>query len=357
MSSKKWIRFWLIIMASIIALTGLLNFIIDPYGSNNMFQLSFNQAKNGSTLRPLHYKLPIVARGDIDNLMIGTSTIGAMKTETVSNYFGGKTFNLSSPSSLTDEQYYLLQYAIYFNKIKNVIYGLDFMSLNGAKEKRESEFDEISDQIKTYQNIKESPLIYFSIDSLKQSYRMLSGKKTTVYLKDGRRDFQSTQEKIANGNFEFRYNSEYAFFNNEQYSPYQYSGEKMTYVEKIIELCKSNGINLIIYTSPKYSEHFYTVYSNLTDNFDRFKKELSIITDYVDFEGINSISIDKNNYYDYLHLRENLSDKIFTVVFSRVSPDTSDKFGALVTKDTIGIHLKNIEQQIKNYRPYIQLNQ
>lgn len=349
MIEKKWIRIWFLIVAAVIVIVGFVNYIIDPYGTNNRFHFSLNQAKNGSTLRPLHFKLPIVAKGNIDNLMIGTSTVGVMKPEVLNNYFGGNTFNLSSPSSLTDEQYDLLRYALHFNKIKNVVYGLDFMSLNGVKAKRESEFDEISNQIITYKNITESPLIYLSLDSLKRSVSMLMSEKSTIYLKNGRRDFQLAKEKIAKGEFKLKYNPNYAFFNNDQYNPYRYSAKKMHYVKRIIELCKSNNINLFIYTPPKYSEHFYTVYINLTDDFIRFKKELSKITSYIDFEGINPISIDKNNYYDYLHLRENLSDTIFSMIFSNRSLEISKKFGALVTGNNIDTHLDDIKQQVKNY--------
>jgi len=310
---------------------GILNYIMDPYGTNNTFNLSLNQLKTGTVLRPLHYKLPSVAKGDIDNIMLGTSTMGVMKTEPITRYFGGKTFNLSSPSSLTDEQYYLLRYAVHFNKIKNVIYGVDFMSVNGAKEERESEFDELSDQIKHFQSITESPLIYFSLDALKQSTQMLSGAKGAIYFKDGRREYLSAKEKIASGHFKLNYNPYNAFFTNPQYTPFEYSEKKLDYIKKIIELCQANRINLVIYIPPKYSEHYHTIYTHRTNDFNKFKKELAQITDYVDFSGITPITVDKNNYVDYLHLRAGLSDKIFDAIFNRSGFENPEDFSVLIT--------------------------
>lgn len=330
MNGKKWIRSWLMV-GMILPAVGVLNYIMDPYGSNNKFNLSLNQFKNGTTLRPLHYKLPIVAKGDIDNIMLGTSTMGVMKTEPISHYFGGKTFNLASPSSLTDEQYYLLRYAVHFNKIKNVVYGVDFMSLNGAKEERESEFDELREQIKHFQPITESPLLYFSIDALKQSVQMLSGMKGAIYFKDGRREYLSAIERIATGRFKLNYNPKNAFFNNPQYTPFEYSDTKLDYIKKIVELCQSSHINLLIYIPPKYSEHFQTIYTHRTNDFIKFKKELAQITDYVDFSGITPITTDKNNYLDYLHVRAKLSDKIFDAIFNRSAFDNPENFSVLVT--------------------------
>lgn len=331
MNGKKWIRNWLMIIM-ILPTVGILNYVVDPYGSNNQFNFSFNQLKNGTTLRPLHYKLPIVAKGGIDNIMLGTSTMGVMKTEPISRYFGGNTFNLSSPSSLTDEQYYLLRYAVHFNKIKNVVYGLDFLSINGAVKTRESEFDELSGQIKAFKPITDTPLIYFSLDTLKQSIAVLSGVKGPIYFKDGRREYLDKTEKIAHGNFKLNYNPDFAFFRNRhpQYTPFTYSDEKLDYVKKIIELCQNNHINLVVYIPPHYSEHYAMVYSQLTNEYIKFKKELATLTDYIDFSGITPITTDKNNYVDFLHLRAELSDKIFDAIFSRKASDNHDSFSVLV---------------------------
>ena len=123
----------------------------------------------------------------------------------------------------------------------------------------------------------------------------------------------------------------------------------MHYIKKIIELCKSKNINLVIYIPPHYSEHYYTVYTNRTNDLIKFKKELSKIVNYTDFSGINSISIDKNNYYDYLHLRECLTDKIFAKVFNKDSIEVPGEFGVLVTSDNIDKHLEDLNQQINKY--------
>lgn len=96
--------------------------------------------------------------GSFDNILIGTSRIGVMKTEVIKKYLRGNTFNLSSPSFLSEEHYYLLKYAIQNNNIKNVIYGLDFMSLNGMKIKSTSEFNEIKNDIMDNKNIKDAKI-------------------------------------------------------------------------------------------------------------------------------------------------------------------------------------------------------
>ena len=353
MSAKKWIKTWIIIFLSILIIVGGFNYIIDPYGTNNSFNLNVNQSKPGSTKRPLHFKLPIVKQGNIDNLLLGTSRIGVMKIEAIQKYLTGNTFNLSSPASLTEEHYSLLKYAIQNNHIKNVIYGLDFLSLNGARKKLESDFSKIKDDIANNINIQDNLLIYFSLDSLNYSFSMLRGEKCTTYLKDGQRDYQIKKEKIAHNKLHLKYEISH-IKNNIQYTPYKYSKNMMGYVKKIVQLCKDNNINLIIYTPPMYAEHFKNIYNYKHDDFISFKKELSQITNYIDLSGINSISINKNNYYDFSHLRDNMSSLIFATIFHDKDSDIPNDFGVSVDKNTINKHLKNLENQVKNYNVNIE---
>lgn len=346
---KSFIKYFFIVSFFIILpFCALINYIIDPYGSNKQYKLNYNQVKIGSIKRPLHYKLPIVKEGNIDNILIGTSRIGILKPEIVSGYLGGRTFNLSSPSSLTDEQYYLLRYAIKYNSVKNVIYSIDFLSLNGKKEKSSSEFDELKDDIINYSSIYENPNIYFNIDSLIYSVKMIFGVKSTTYLENGSwRSYPRVEELIKNNQNEFDYNEN--MIETSQYTPYKYSSDKMNYVKKIIKLCKDNNIKLYIYTPPVYAEHFKNIFNNRNKDYVEFKKELSQTTSYIDFSGINEISIKKENYYDASHLREGLSEEIFKRVFKDNDVSFSNVIGVKVDKHNNDTHINNLFNQVKGY--------
>ena len=75
--------------------------------------------------------------------------------------------------------------------------------------------------------------------------------------------------------------------------------------KKIVNYCHENDINIYVYIPPIYVEHFYAIKeAGLKRAFETFKRELADITDFTDFTGVNSITTNKDNYWDSSHLRK-----------------------------------------------------
>jgi len=348
MNSKKWLKIFVVLSFLGVGFVGGVNWVVDPYGSNNLIQKDWNKIKLGNIKRPLSFKLPIIKNGEIDVLTLGTSRTGVMDIDIIKNYYSGNIFSLSSPSSLAEEQYFILRYALKHNNIKTLIYGIDFMSFNGNKEKPSSDFNEHRKSIENFENIDNPVINYFSIDTLKYSLKMILNKKDTFYTYQGERVYINAIESIRNGTFKFKYDIE-KFKTNAQYSPYKFSSKQLDYFKKSIELCQANNINIILYTPPMYYKHFFNIYTNLENDFVIFKKELVRVKSYYDFSGINEISKNESNYVDESHLRGELAKNIMSKIFNDNSIKTPKDYGILVTKENIDEHLENLKTQIKNY--------
>ncbi len=350
MSSRKFIAFVGIFVILIVGFVGVVNYVVDPYSYFN----HNNLAKPKNITKPLAFKLQIVKKGGIDNIMLGTSRIGVLKTEVVSKYLDGKTFNLSSPSSLADEQLAILEYALKFNNVKNVVYSIDFMSVNGSRKKRSSDFGELKERIYNFEdvysitNLKDLIALDTSFATIATLRYNFTNFRDTIYLQDGRRDYQGVKEQIVSGKFILKYDTK-KFITNEQYSPFSISKENLKAIKSIVKLCKDKNVNLIVYTPPMYAPHFFTIATNLSYEFFEFKKRLVEITDYIDLSGINTISKNSHNYYDESHLRDNLSEVVFAKIFNDLSIEVPKDFGVLVTKENIDQHLQNLKNQIKAY--------
>jgi len=72
------------------------------------------------------------------------------------------------------------------------------------------------------------------------------------------------------------------------------------------------------------------------------------ITNYIDFTGHNSITTNKDNYWDSSHLRVEVTKPLMARVFNDQAHAPKD-FGVLVTKENIETHLKNLRNQIESF--------
>ena len=97
------------------------------------------------------------------------------------------------------------------------------------------------------------------------------------------------------------------------------------------------------------SKHFDSLSSaGYFDDFEHFKRALVKITNYIDFTGHNSITTNKDNYWDSSHLRVEVTKPLMARVFNDQAHAPKD-FGVLVTKENIETHLKNLRNQIESF--------
>lgn len=362
MKSTKWIKIFFGLSLFGALLVGGVNYIVDPYGFNNFINIDkFNSKKYSNTAITTRFKTKILQNRDFDAIMLGTSRIGVMNPIVVNKYLNSNTFNLEYPGSNTVIQNKLFKYANYFNNIKYLVYGIDFMSFNENRKinKHFLEFNDFIEKIENNEKISNIDL-YFSIDTFLKSIKIVIKNilgiqnQEVLYLKNGMRDYQNYIEQEMKNIFNFeekKNNSIKGYFQkNGIYDDYTFSYKYLEYFKDTIEFCKKNNIKVFVYIPPMFSEHFDAINaSGYFDEFELFKKELVKITDFIDFTGHNTISTNKNNYWDSSHLRVETTEVLMAKIFNDKSVEIPEDFGVLVTKDNIDEHLQNLRKQIKEY--------
>ncbi len=354
MNTVKWVRTWFIIVLGIFGTIGIFNFIIDPYGFNKVVVVDgINKIKEDNTRFPFKFKIPLIKKGGWDNLMIGTSKIGVMDTKPVNELLGGRTFNLSLPASTVVSQYDAFMYAVKYNHIKNVIYGIDFLSFN-KNLKLSDNYLQFKDTLKAYKSIYNYD-IYFNFDTLKTSIKTIRNNSSPkpemhpYYSTNGVRNYANFIQLSQSPDFNMRkriHKLLQEFFRDWVYVDYEFSTKEMYLFSKIVAYCHTHNINLYVYIPPMYVDHFYAIKeAGLKDAFETFKRKLVEITDYVDFTGVNPISEDPNNFWDSTHLRIETTPMIMTSVIRNKNRKIDKHFGVFVTKKNIEEHLKNQAQQ------------
>lgn len=361
MNKKKWIKNWFI-LAIMIPIAGIFNYLVDPYGLNNFITINkMNAKKNTNTTLTTRVKSEMLNNDNFSTIMLGSSKTGVMNPEIIDKYFDGKTFNLSYPGSVTEIQNKLFFNALKSNDIKNIIYGIDFLSFNENRVVKNNfqEFYDLQKKIENNEKISNFDL-YLNIETFGKSMKLLvenilGTKKTEViYLSNGMRDHVNYVEDLENKmyNFDKEVNKEmkHYYLPGGMYKKYTFSSKYLEYFREIITFSRKNNIKVWVYIPPMYNDFFNAlVPAGYFDEFELFKKELVKITDFVDFTGNNTINMDKNNYWDGVHLRQEFTELLMSKIFNDKTVKAPKDFGVLVTKDNIEEHLSNLREQIDSY--------
>lgn len=357
LSTVKWIKIWFALIL-LIPLVGIFNYIVDPYGFNQSIIIDkFNSIKESNAAFTIKYKMPQLVKHEWTNLMLGSSKIGVMDNHVVEHYLGGKTFNMDQPTPVMPIQFDAFMYAVHYNNVKNLIFAIDFLSFN-KNLKLNKDYIELKERVQTYEHFSNID-IYLNTDTFKKSIEVIkknllgTAKKKLHFYPNGMREYADYIEAYKNGTFDLEKNIDKhlkLYFDPHKgiYSNYEYSDEFMKLAKKIVKYCKTNDINLYVYISPIYVEHFYAIKeSGLIDEYEHFKRELVKITDYLDFTGINSITNNKNNYWDSSHLRIEQTKAVMAKLFRDPLFKGYEDFGVFVTPNNIEVHLKEQRDQYR----------
>jgi len=358
MKAQRWIRTWISIV-SLMLLVGCFNYIVDPNGFNRMIEIPrFNKIKaNHSDAMTIKFKMPLLRQGNWDNLMMGTSRIGVLDNDVLNRYLGGRTFNMEQPASVIPVQYDSFMYAVHYNKIKSVVYAVDFMSFNENR-RLNDDYIELKSKLRSF-NPFYTYDIYFNQKTLKKSLKLIADnyrgkiKPSAMYLKNGMRVYQNYIYAFEHNTLDMQKNIDGTvrvwFKENGYYEHYKYSPKYMKQFQDMLKYCKEHNIKVYVYISPMYIDFFNALgQSDLLDEFEHFKSELAQVTDYVDFTGVNPISVNIENFWDSAHLRLDKTDLIMKDVINE--PNSRLDFGTWVNKDNVSKHLQRQKSQYnKNY--------
>lgn len=108
--------------------------------------------------------------------------------------------------------------------------------------------------------------------------------------------------------------------------------EKSTAVEslsKLVDLCDSEGIKLVVVTTPIYEE---TYREGVNNGYLEFLQDVAQVTEFYNFSGLNEFTTSSAYYYDASHFRPFVGTEMEKRMFGGT---TSGTFGMRVDKDNV----------------------
>jgi hypothetical protein len=121
-----------------------------------------------------------------------------------------------------------------------------------------------------------------------------------------------------------------------------YGEEAIQDIQQIVNLCEDNEIELVVFANPEYQVRFEEA---VDEGYLDFLRELSEVTDYYSFCGINSVTIDLQNFHDISHYRTEVGDLMLAVMNGETIDDTlaAEGFGTYVTKDNVDSYIERMK--------------
>lgn len=365
MNSKKWIGRFFLYSLILVLLTGLFNYIVDPYGLYRIVEYKgFNQQKEGLRNRIRYVKALEIALRQPKTILMGSSRVHDCinpANKFLANY--QPVYNYSLDMARIKEIKLYLEHAILNSKIENLILGLDFFMFN-KYEKLNFTFDHnIVNKKISYFDLYFKPL--FTMTSLDSSIRTIK----VSYLQKNRKEFLPNGYRPGTSVFyglkdykKLHDNTNWIFLSSIPsktlyYAKMDVGNEAYSDFNDILLLCKQHKINVVLYISPAHAnlDGEGIKAAGIYKKFEDWKRKITLIANdqnitLWDFSGYNTITTEPvrtpmKYYWDSSHFTEEVGNFILERILSKdTDPMIPQDFGVQITPSNIESHIKNIER-------------
>ena len=346
MMYKKWVKIYLAVVLSVIALFALFNYTIDPLWTF-CHSNRWNNAQPGFDERQLKTnRAYFCGLEQYDALLLGSSRVTYInqhdfKTMRVFNYAGVSMYPVEYKGWIDQAK------KIKGGAFKTIIIGVDFWGSNAGPFAQQ--------QMSTtpppshYLDITESFLyrykMLFTMDTLDRSIESIEHSKHPG-TEDYTRDNVKQTIRISAARKQYAVNTQISLYQNRFYGRgYRYNTE----IKKYLEILKKENpdTRFIIFTTPISADLFkILVQSGNLPDYKRWMTQLvDAFGEVYDFMGVNSITKDSSAYADlhhfYPYIGTLIADRL-TGVSNKLLPDD---FGIRVNRENLTSHLEMMEKQ------------
>ncbi len=369
MKSRRIYARWSLLYSGLILLPFFFNLVIDPYGYFQVVDIARLNSNKSEVLSEYSTKYYFVSRAKPDVLMLGTSRMLTHDPHDVQKYTGGRAYNLALSGSNMYEQYEYLKYMTDNDPIRYVVMGLDFFSFNPDNKNKPGFVRKRFDGF--YYRDYVDGLI--GIETLKASVLTLKNSMldscTSMNYKEGYTTWCSREKAVTDAGEGVilramksslkTFSTDKAAYNSEKFRKPDSIADNLAYFKKIVELCYSKGIMLKVYISPIYEAQFDLIHAmGLGDSYGGWKREIARLVDFYDFTGRNSVTVNKDLWWDSSHIRKEGGKIIFARLFEDKKTELPPDFGVHVSSENIEEHIRSLALQVekKDLSDILELN-
>jgi hypothetical protein len=325
------------------------NVIVDPY---KVFFAVYPMNEFEPNKQIMKMQFILKNKSKFDSFIFGSSRVNFINPDKIPI---GNYYNMTYSSGIPFQHFKNIKYMVEKGvPIKNLLIGIDQISFFSSPDypgmkalMRHNYPINISEKISFFNS-------YFFIRPLwsevKANLRKVDSEKTKSIFSD----FYRTGTVIppindaAKGDLEIEKKINEKIFNF-PYDPYQKDPPvefALAQIDSIVQFSKRHSINLKLFINPIH----HISYTNLNlDQYYYCLRKLAEMTEFYDFSGINSVTINNNNYFETSHYHKAVGNLIIGRLFGLPNPQIPNDFGHLVNNTTIDDHIKLHKKQLSEY--------
>ncbi len=279
-----------------------------------------------------------------DNIILGSSRVYSSNPLMVSKYLGGETYNAGVGTARVEDHLGFVLLLQRLGKLpKNLILGLDFYSFNSELETNKYFLKNKDLNFLNQQLSQENYLSNFlSIDAFRASYKTLKNflknkKSNPRFDENGASqnaskifsyypEVQSMKPKFSKTTID----KEIQFIKTISYS--KISKKRIAYLQRIIDICKQEDINLYLFLTPLNGELISKIQSeqNLYKKLQTLKNIIATKTSYYDFIQHSKINDDTIYFNNPTHATPIGGNLIYAKIFNDPKITLPKNFGEFI---------------------------
>ncbi|HDQ04106.1 MAG TPA: hypothetical protein ENN23_05990 [Deltaproteobacteria bacterium] len=356
MKSILWLKVMFILTALFLAVVTGFNFYVDTYG----VRLSLFSAKKELGR--------IEAVESINQHIFNPEYIFRNPNRFDSFIFGSSRAMLIDPKKITTGNYYNMSYTLGMLqhhvpilrtfikrgiKIKTVIIALDEICFERDAAKHEYHLIRIMHPSVTGRSLFDIFFTYYF--RFPQRFELSNGLKKLFNKQQEKKFLLSERGLILSFLKREKLIEQYGitFIETEitRYSPKffkeEIENEALSLIKELTVMAKKNDFELIIFFNPLYKNQ----YIEYAEALFSIKRKIASLTDYYDFSGLNSVTLDNLKYYDKdSHYRYLVGDMIIKKITGCGDARVPDDFGVLVTSKNAAGHIRKQKKELEEYK-------
>lgn len=351
MSNRGFVKYVFILVLGISLAVGVSNFVIDPYGKNNIFSNELNKFKIIRDERISKFELLNDMPG-ASGFIFGSSRGLLLDPDVIEGITSEQTLNLAFSSATAEEYHLYIKYLFETRDVKNIVIGIDLFAYADG-------FESTGTYPQALRN-------YFKMDNMYDiakyiSFRMF--KHTIKAIKynlthdvDDIDDRYTNNGKIILSDYIEALNDKEDFEDyiskNVVNKPARWATRyddldmaRLSALNKIKQLCIENEANLYMFTSPLFIKQI-TMKQN---KFYLQEKLLHYIVRNIgpvlDMNNIQQTNTDPYFFMDNFHYSYEFADSILMQLLTGVPTDEKYR-GELVNKRNIEAYIIKVENRL-----------
>lgn len=332
---------------------GFFNWLIDPYDAfdtPNFWGLNHEKTDKGNNDR-LYKALDIIRIKPKVIIMGSSRTKQGLNPENPLFQDRQPVYNLAINGPNAYEVLRYVEHAIANQPdLEKIVLGVDFFMFNSQLENQPT-FSEKRLE-KQYMIPSDAVNALFSVDTLSASRDTLQESLATPPTVDKDNGF-NPNPTANDGKTAWRFDQSLKLYFR-LHSGYQLSSEYMSAFQKIVDLCRENNIDLVIFISPSHATQWEAIaQTGKWEVFEQWKRQIVQIAPVWDFSGYNSITTEPiadymQNYSDNSHYTAAIGDLILEKIQGKSQNNIPADFGLLLSPENVDTHLAKIrfDQQL-----------